>query len=162
MSDLLTAASNIRGFLATLDGLRTLAPVLERIGSLEQACEERCKTQETEIAKIAALKAEAAKLQTEHDLRKTQVEVIVQDAVAQRDEIISTANEQAQRILIEAKISSDTLIDTTKAAIESLKADSVELSKALVEKGRLLNEEIATGEAKLANIRAAIAEIAGR
>ena len=157
MSEILKAAGEVRKLSTMFKALAEIGPALEMIGSLEQAEREAG-------ARISAIKAQEAELHAAVDCarqRLDDVESIAADVKAQAEASAKETRQQAHKDaaalvkLAEARVA-DVL---GKATVEANEAERrAKHATNLVEEAEA---RTAAAETKLADIKAAIAKIAG-
>lgn len=169
MSKFLQAADTIKKLAKQQEHLVTAAAILEEIGSLEQACDER---------KAALAEADknllAARDDVENERRlaagvkyaaadaaataKANADIAASETQARLDAMVEEAQTEAKSIVDAAKANGDKIVSDAQAAADALQADAVTARLAIA---TLLNESEAK-QAELARLDDAIAKARGK
>ena len=169
MSDLYTAAENIRRFAKQFEGIIAVAETLESIGKFEQITEEQKGQAAAAQAEADAAKAEVAKAKAAIAKAKEQATEVADAAIRAAEtsaaSIVRTAEESAAEIVKKAQDEGAKLIE--KAATEKARMSSeIGGLQRAIEAARdelvMLNADKANAEAAAADAEKRLAAVKGK
>ena len=158
MSEILNAVNSVKPLIQALDGLRLIAPLLETLGSLEQA------TKEIEASKFAAqkdcseAKEELKKLNVDLASVKSQIKELIKETKEKVDKKILEADQYSHNKIKESEAIAAELINSAESVVKKLyeKANSEVCEHK--EKHETLLKDIESEEKKLTSIREMISK----
>lgn len=159
MSDLLKAADDIKVLIRAFDGLRLILPIIEQVGSLEQAAKETEVAQKKVADLIVRMTKDASTLDIEIANKSDIAKSIISTAKETADAIVQKANEDCADKL---KLTADTCeknITNAKDLVNNMLLALDAAKKQTSEEVNTLNIEIEDKKKVLSNIREAIAKL---
>lgn len=159
MSDLLKAAEDVKVLIRAFDGLRLLVPVLDRVGSLEQAAGETEVAQKKVADTLVKMKSTIATLDGEIAQKSKTSETLVKNAQEIADDIVQKANEECAEKLKSTSEACEKNISDTTYLVENMLKEMEIASKQHAKKLSDINKEIEDKEQTLVNVRSAIARL---
>lgn len=166
MSNLFAAADAIKRWATLLDGMTELSDVLNRLGSLEVATNEKTKLYGDIVVQLASAKAELDSVQSGIRFAKEEQLRIISLAKADAEAIINAANVESAAIIEAAKISGKDITDSIKskndAAEDEFQREMIRRAEAISDKGAhiaSLDERIASRTAELNDIEQRVADL---
>ena len=161
MSDILNAVNSIKPLIQAFDGLRLLVPVLEKLGSLEQAEKELMAIKQAEQIKVEEAKEELRKTNVDLTAAKTQLKDLTKKIKDQCDEKIHATDLACALNIKVTNEKCDALVAETDAKINSALLSIDESKSKASEELVKITSDVAEKQQTLDTLRETIAKIAG-
>ena len=161
MSDILNAVNSIKPLIQALDGLRLLTPVLEKLGSLENAEKELTAIKQAEQIKCEEAKEELRKTNVDLTAAKTQLKDLTKKIKDQCDEKIHATDLACALKIKVTNEKCDALVADTDAKTNSALLFVNKSNSKAAEELKVVNAEIVEKQKTLDTLRETIAKIAG-